>query len=78
MDDGFKWWGVFLAAIGSATFAWHAIKGLRTGEARIPVRLFGDDLYQRGETLFGLAIALDIIGAFGFSTLAWLIGSGEL
>ena len=78
MDDGFKWWGVFLTAVGSATFAWHAIRGFKTGEASIPVKLFGDDLYERGETMFGLAIAFDIIGTVGFGILAWLIGSGTL
>jgi hypothetical protein len=78
MDDGFRWWGVFLTAIGSATFAWHAIRGLRTGRASIPVKLFYDDVYQRGEAMFGLAIAFDILGTLGFGILAVLIGSGTL
>jgi hypothetical protein len=69
-----KWWGISLTVIASAVFAWHGARGLRTGQVSIPVRLFGDDKYQRGETMFGLAVSLNFIGsllALGLGYLIW-------
>ena len=72
------WWGIFLTVAASALFAWHGIRGLRTGRASIPVKLFLDDEYQRGETMFGLAISLNFLGSMLAMALSYVIWSSLL
>ena len=76
--DGVQLWGVFIALAMSGTFAWEGVKGIRTGVARVPVRLFGEDEYQRGDTLFGLVLIFDFAGACAALALAYGIWSGKL
>jgi hypothetical protein len=71
-------WGAFIALAIGLTFAGFGVQSLRTGIARIPIQLFVDDEFERGDTMFGLIVALDFIGALGGLALAYAIESGSL
>jgi len=77
-DNFFTYWGIFIGLGVAATFGWHAVRGLRTGTIRIPVRLIGDDEYERGETMFGFAVLMNILGSVLGVVFAWAIWRGAL
>jgi hypothetical protein len=75
VKDGRSAFGLF-ALFASALFLWHAVHGLRTGEARIPIQILGADLYERGDTMFGLAIFMNFLGAIAGAVVAICFWSG--
>ena len=77
MDD-MDAWGALLTLVIAAVFAWHGVQGLRTGVVRIPVQFFFADEYQHGETMFGLIVSLNFIGASAALMLSYVIWSGAL
>jgi hypothetical protein len=48
-----------IALLAAGTFAWHGLSAIRTGEARIPIQLFGLDSYDREHTLYWGVVALN-------------------
>ncbi|MEO7635874.1 MAG: hypothetical protein ABIS38_09555 [Sphingomicrobium sp.] len=45
----------------SGIFGWNAWRGVNTGQARVPIGLFGLDEYDRDHTLFWGVIGLDVL-----------------
>ena len=62
MESGGDTWLSGLLLIGAAGFGWNFVHGYRTGSARIPLSLFAEDKYSRGETMFGLAQSFNLLG----------------
>ncbi len=73
IDDGFRWYATALNVFIAVTFALQGIRGLRSGIASLPLRPFGGDEFKRGETMFGLIISFNFIGALGAACLTYLI-----
>jgi len=63
----------FIFLMLACFFAWCALSGLRTGSTYIPLILFRDDQYARGEPGFRLAILVNVIGATGSAATALAI-----
>ncbi|HEY6817568.1 MAG TPA: hypothetical protein VI168_18680 [Croceibacterium sp.] len=65
----------FILLIFACVFAWCAFRGLRTGKAYIPVIMFREDEYERGQTGFGFVIFANFVGAIAsaiVSSAIWL------
>ena len=71
------WQIIVLTGIASA-FLWNGVRGLREGTVRIPLQFLNDDEFERGTTMFGLAVTMTFLGGLGvLAGLIWLkLGTG--
>jgi hypothetical protein len=65
-------WPVFIGTAIAGVFLWNGVRGLREGTVRIPLQLLNDDPFERGTTMYGLAIVLNFLAGLGvFAGLIW-------
>lgn len=71
-------WQVIVFAGIAGVFLWSGVRGIREGTVRIPLQFLNDDEFERGTTMFGLAVTMNFLGGFGvLAGLIWLkLGTG--
>jgi hypothetical protein len=65
MATGGEVWLSCILLLGAAVFGWNFWQGMRRGVTDIPIQFLGDDVFERGTTMFGLAQAFNVLGCLG-------------
>ena len=62
MDDAGRLWFSLILIFAAGSFGWRFYRGFKTGVASVPVKPFGEDEFERGNTMFGLMQCFNVIG----------------